>query len=96
MTFPKLSGFIYFFQNPPGLKIAVLKFHEIFHDCTNPECDDRVRVGCGYLNKTKIKVRVDNLFEAANSCDVLAHPPSLLHVHLSPKHYMRESVGGAK
>ncbi len=29
----------------------------------NPECD-----GCGYLNQTEIKVRVDN------SGDVLAHP----------------------
>ncbi len=36
-----------FFQNFPGLEIAVLKFHDFskfFHDRTNPECDGRVRL----------------------------------------------------
>ncbi len=28
MTFPKLSGFIYFSKTFPGLEIAVLKFHD--------------------------------------------------------------------
>ncbi len=28
MTFPKLSGFIYFSKTFPGLEIVVLKFHD--------------------------------------------------------------------
>ncbi len=36
-----------------------------------------VTIGCGYLNQTNLGAggwRVDNLFEAADSGDVLAHP----------------------
>lgn len=28
MTFPKLSGFIYFSKTAPGLEIAILEFHD--------------------------------------------------------------------
>ncbi len=70
-----------FFQNFPGLEIAVLKFHDFsgFHDHTNPDCDNRVWVGFGYLNNFSDKNigaggwRVDHLFEAVDSGEVLSH-----------------------
>ncbi len=53
--FSKTIWVYLFFQIDPGLEIAVFKFHDFSRFfMTNPECDDRVRVGCGYLNQTKI------------------------------------------
>ncbi len=40
----------------------------------NPECDDRVRLSKSDKNIGAGSWRVDNLFEAADSGDVLAHP----------------------
>ncbi len=39
ITFPKLSGFIYFSK---AFQIQLL--FQIFHERMNPECDDRVRL----------------------------------------------------
>ncbi len=77
MTFPKLSGFIYFFLNFPGLEIAVLKFH----DFSRFFMTVWTLIGCGSggLSKSDKNIgaggwRMDNVFEAADSGDVLAHP----------------------
>ncbi len=40
----------------------------------NPECDDRVLLSKSDKNIGAGDWRVDNLFEAADSGDVLAHP----------------------
>ncbi len=73
MIFPKLSGFIIFFQTFQAWKLACFKIQWLYHDRLNPECDDRVR-----LSKSDKYIgaggwRVDNLFEAADSGDILAH-----------------------
>ncbi len=39
----------------------------------NPECDDRVRLSKSDKNIGADGWHVDNLFEAADSCDVVAH-----------------------
>ncbi len=43
---------------------------QVVHDCMNPECDGQVRLSKSDKN---IGARVDHLFEAADSVDVLAH-----------------------
>ncbi len=43
---------------------------QVVHDCMNPECDGRVRLSKSDKN---IGARVDHIFEAADSGDVLAH-----------------------
>ncbi len=63
MTFPKLSGFIYFSK---AFQIQLL--FQVFHERMNPECDDRMR-----LSKSDKNIGADNIFGAADSGDVLAH-----------------------
>ncbi len=64
MTFPKPSGFIYFFQNFPGMEIAVLKFHDFDRVFLTVSISDK-NIGAGGW-------RVNHFFEAADSGDVLA------------------------
>ncbi len=61
------------FQNFLGLFIF-LRLLQVFHDRMNPDCDDRV-----WLSKSDKNIGaggwwVGNIFEAAYSGDVLAHP----------------------
>ncbi len=60
-------------QNFLGLLIF-LRLLQVFHDRMNPDCDDRV-----WLSKSDKNIGVGgwwvgNIFEAAYSGDVLAHP----------------------
>jgi len=51
-----LGLFIFLKLSRPGnccFKIPWLL--QVFHDRMNPECDDRVRVGCDYLNQNKYR-----------------------------------------
>ncbi len=74
MTFPKLSGFTYFskLSRPGNCCFKLPGLFQVFHDHSNPECDDRVQFSKSNKN-IGARWRVDNLFETADLGDILAH-----------------------
>ncbi len=77
MTFPKYLGLFHIPElSRPGNCCFKMTLFQVFHDHTNPECDDRgqVRLSKSDKNIGAGGLRVDNLFESADSGDVLAHP----------------------
>ncbi len=53
----------------------------------NPECDDRVRLSKSDKNIGAVGWWVDNIFEATDSGDVLAHPRiTNTHTHTHTQH----------
>ncbi len=69
MTFPKLSGFIYFSKNFQACCFKIPWLFTFFHDRMNPECEDRVRLSKSDKNIGAGGWRVDNLFVAPHSAD---------------------------
>ncbi len=74
MTFSKLSGFTYFSKTFQARKLRFYNAMTFTGFSRPPECDDRVRVSKSDKNIDAGGWRVDHLFEAADSDDVLAHP----------------------
>ncbi len=60
-------------SRPGNCCFKISRLFQVFHDRMDPECDDRVRLSKTDKNIGAGSWRVDNIFEAADLGDVLAH-----------------------